>query len=96
MDKGTTVDVQHAVAADGRNVGGGAVALVGGEAIFRMEFIIFVHDMIPGDFGHDAGCRNTETFGVSFDNPLLGDLDSGYGHRICQDIIRNYMNAVLF
>ena len=66
----------------GRDMLRRSVALIGREAVSRVNLLVFHHHMIPGDLGNDAGRRNGHTLGVALDNGNLGNLHQRNRHCV--------------
>ena len=53
----------------------GRVSLVAGEIVGGVEPVIFQHQPIPGDFGHDRGRGDGGVQGIALFNGPLGDKE---------------------
>jgi hypothetical protein len=73
--KGPAVDLAAAVLLDGRAVLRCRISLMAGEIVEGIALVIFPHQPVPRDLGHDGGRGNTQTAGVPFFDCLLGDIE---------------------
>lgn len=67
---------------EGLEVGGGAVALVGGKAVAGMAGVQFEHPAVARDLGEDAGGGDGQARRVALDDGVVGDGETADGEAV--------------
>jgi hypothetical protein len=73
--KAASVDGAGTEALEGLEMFRGAIALVRGETVGRIEFVELEHQTVAGDFGDDACGGDRVTEGVALDHCCLGAVE---------------------
>jgi hypothetical protein len=77
--EGPSVDLTTAVFDNGLSMCPGRIPLVAGEIVQGIDAVVFHHQPVPGDLGHDGGRSDGGTAGVT---PLDGPLGEIEGDKV--------------
>jgi hypothetical protein len=91
--EGPSVDLTTAVLADRLSMCQGRIPLVAGEIIERIDTVVFHHQPVPGDLGHDGGRSDGETAGVTPLDCPLGEIEGDKINAIDEEKVGCWIEA---